>query len=134
MKLTILLIILCSLLVIDKQFKEPYYSERDSLAALINSECGNCDLMEMYLCGSVVINRMHDPRFPNSVREVIREYGQFHGYKSNNYRPTPKTRKIADDLLAGRYLIPCLIYFCTHESKKPMTTVTVIGEKHIYGQ
>lgn len=130
----ILLAVLCTLFVVDKSHKEVYYSDRDALAALINSECGNCSITEQFLVGSVVLNRTCDSRFPNTIRQVIRQQGQFAGYKTKHYKPTKKTRKVADDLLDNLYVTPYITYFCTRESTiKPMTSVMVIGEHHLFG-
>jgi hypothetical protein len=134
MKLILILgAILCSLLVVDKSFKETYYNERDTLAAIIHAECGNCPIMDQYLTGSVVINRVNSGLFPNNIRSVVREVGQFHGYKSRQYKPTKKTRKIADDLMQGIFLVPDIVFFCTYKSSEPMDSVTIFGISHKYG-
>jgi hypothetical protein len=133
MKLTILASILCTLLIVDKSFKEPFYNEIDTLAAIIHSECGNCPLPDLYLTGSVVINRANHPDFPNSIRAVVRQDNQFSGYKSRQYFPTKKTRKVADDLYNGIYLTPNLLFFCTYDSYRTMDTVIVYGKSHLYG-
>lgn len=134
MKLTIVvLILLCTLLVVDKSYKEPYYSERDALAAIIHAECGNCSEMDLYLTGSVVLNRTLEPNYPNTIRGVIRQPNQFHGYLTSQYIPTKKTKKVADDLLKGVFHVPCLIYFCTKDSRRPMNTVLIEGKSHLYG-
>jgi spore germination cell wall hydrolase CwlJ-like protein len=134
MKLILILgAILCSLLIVDKKFKEPFYSERDTLAAIINAECGSCPIMDQYLTGSVVINRVNSGEFPNNIRSVVRERNQFHGYKSRQYKPTKKTRKVADDLMQGVFLVPNIVYFCTYNSSEPMDSVTIFGISHKYG-
>jgi hypothetical protein len=126
--------LLCSLLVVDKSFKEPFYSERDTLAAIINSECSNCSETEMFLVGSVVLNRANSDEFPNDVRSVVRQPSQFAGYKTRHYYPTKKTRKVADQLLNGMYLTPCIIFFHTHKSKSNMDTVIMYADHHLFGK
>lgn len=128
-----LLVLLCSLIVVDKSYKEVYYNDKDALAALINSECGNCSITEQYLVGSVVLNRLCDSSYPPTIRQVIRQQGQFHGYKTKHYKPTKKTRKVADDLLNNLYLTPDIKFFCTKKSERPMDRVLITGEHHLFG-
>lgn len=45
--------------------------EMELLAQLIQAEAGNQDLTGMRLVADVVLNRVGDPRFPNTVEEVI---------------------------------------------------------------
>lgn len=51
--------------------------ELDLLARLIYSECGNESYEVKLMVGSVVVNRMDDPYFPNTLREVIYQKNQF---------------------------------------------------------
>lgn len=130
----ILLIILCSLFVVDKKFKEPFYNDRDTLAAIIHSECGKCPVTEQFLVGSVVINRANSDKFPRDIRSVVRQVGQFAGYKTKQYFPTKKTRKVADQLLNGMYVTPDLVFFHTHKSKSNMDTVIIYADYHLFGK
>lgn len=60
---------------------ESYYSytekELDLLARLIFSEGGGESYETKLKIGSVVMNRVEDPKFPNTIREVIYQKSQF---------------------------------------------------------
>lgn len=47
------------------------------VAQLVQAEAGNQDLLGKQLVADVVYNRVADPRFPNTVEEVIFQMGQF---------------------------------------------------------
>ena len=46
-------------------------SEYDNLLCLVEAEAGGEDLMGKMLVANVVLNRVKDKRFPNSINEVI---------------------------------------------------------------
>lgn len=106
--------------------------DAEVLASLLNSECSNCSDTEMYLVGSVVINRCESADFPNTVSEVILESGQF--YTKKRFSPTEKTLKVANNLLKGVYVTPDIVYFCTKASIRPMKIIWVSGENHYFGK
>lgn len=47
------------------------------LAAIITKEAGICDKEEQLRVGNVVLNRVEDNSFPNSIEEVIFQKGQY---------------------------------------------------------
>ena len=51
--------------------------EMEMVAQLVQAEAGNQDLRGKQLVADVVYNRVEDPRFPNTVEEVIFQMGQF---------------------------------------------------------
>lgn len=51
--------------------------ELDLLARLIYSEGGNTSYDTQLMIGSVVMNRVDDPNFPDTIREVIYQDNQF---------------------------------------------------------
>lgn len=54
-----------------------------NLARVLFSECDKCDFGEKLLIGSVVLNRLKDGRWGNSIHEVIHAPNQFHGTDGN---------------------------------------------------
>lgn len=54
-----------------------------NLARILFSECDRCDFGEKLLIGSVVLNRLQDGRWGNSIHEVIHSPNQFHGIDGN---------------------------------------------------
>src|SRR5688500_8154895 len=98
MNIIILMIFLVSGLIGMNQEKNP---EIHMLSALINSECDICPEFEQYLVGSVVLNRMQNSRWPNTLKEVIEQENQFHGFNTKNYKPSKESSKVARNLLKG---------------------------------
>lgn len=82
------------------------------LAALIFCEAGNQPYAGKVAVGAVVMNRVESGRFPNSIREVIYQRGQF----------TPAmTGKLERVISAGRVPSPC--YDAARDALNGETTV-----------
>ena len=59
------------------------------LSHIIHAEAGNQDLMGQICVGNVVLNRVHDSRFPDSVEDVIFSPNQFCPVRSGSIWSTP---------------------------------------------
>jgi len=57
--------------------EEDYEADLQLLACLVESEAGNQDMTGKRLVVDVVLNRVADPRFPDTIAEVIFQPGQF---------------------------------------------------------
>lgn len=85
------------------------------LARVIFAECGSnwcSDKMQQYT-GSVVLNRMASPLFPNTMREVIYQKGQYSIVKSGAINKTPNERayNCARFLLENGSVLPSNVVF-----------------------
>ena len=82
---------------------EPAYSETDLyvLSHIISAEAGNCSEDMMLSVGSVVLNRVADERFPDSIEEVVFQEGQYSPTWNGTYyaEPTEGAQKAAERLL-----------------------------------
>ena len=82
--------------------KEPeyvmYFDEEDVIACarMLWGEARGCDLENQMGCVWIVCNRVDDPRFPDTIKAVIQQPGQFHGY-STSFPATLK--EVARDVL-----------------------------------
>lgn len=94
-------------------------SDRDLLAKTIQAEAGNQSQVGMLGVGSVIMNRLRNPGFGNSLREVILKPGQFSPWNSYtgfaggaqgqdmmNLQPSQMAYAVADQILAGNYNDP----------------------------
>ena len=88
------------------------YSDSDLnlLARLIHAEAG-CDWMTDELqmsVGNVVLNRVKDDRFPNSIKGVIYQQGQYACINNGmiNNEPSEKAINNARRLLQGETILP----------------------------
>ena len=83
--------------------KPAYADETDeyNLAHLICGEAEGCGRDMMLSVGSVVLNRVSDSRFPNSIAEVIFQPGQYScTWDGNFYRePSEECWEVARELL-----------------------------------
>lgn len=69
------------------------------LSKLLFSECSKCPIGEILLVGSVVLNRLEDGRWGNTLQEVIFSPNQFEGVSSNNWDYTREFYQLAIFLL-----------------------------------
>lgn len=98
-------------IVEEKQFVYPYTKEElETFAHLLYAEAGSeacCDTT-IYYVGSVVLNRVHSKKYPDTLLEVIYQKGQYyptwHGFMSNT--PTERCYRIAKDLLENGSILP----------------------------
>lgn len=102
---------------------EPEAAEVEALARMLYGEArGVPSTMEKAACVWCVLNRVDDPRFPDTVLEVLEAPRQFAGYKAE-YPVLPELAAIAADVLtkyhaerdgntdAGRVLPADYIFF-----------------------
>lgn len=87
------------------------YSNEDLmlLAKLIYEEAGSNWLTDEHqqLVGNVVLNRVKSSKFPNTIKEVIYQSGQYStAYKLNNTVPDERTIENAKLLLEGLRVCP----------------------------
>lgn len=62
----------------------------DLMARVIHAEAGNQSMEGKRLVAAVILNRRDDPRFPNTVREILYAPGQFQTVRNgaiNRYTP-----------------------------------------------
>lgn len=83
-KATVMLLTVTALAGLGVKSK-PKYSENDLyvLSHVISAEAGNCGTEMLTAVGSVVLNRVADERFPNTIEEVV-----FQTDPSVQYAPT----------------------------------------------
>lgn len=84
---------------------KPKYTEEDLdlLARIINAEAG-CSWIPDWVqqcVGSVVLNRVKSPRFPNTIPDVIYQPGQYYPKGSSTLNLTPDARTVEN----ARYLL-----------------------------
>ena len=92
------------------------YSENDVLllARVINAEAGPaCSIEHNQLVGCVVMNRVHDPRFPNTISGVVYQRGQYAcvGTKNFNAYPSQVALNAARYVLSGKAYCPKDVVF-----------------------
>lgn len=82
---------------------EKTYTENDLyvLSHIISAEAGNCSEDMMLSVGSVVLNRVADDRFPDTIEEVVFQPGQYSPTWNGAYynEPTEGAVEVAKTLL-----------------------------------
>lgn len=85
------------------------YTDNDLyvLSHIISAEAGNCSEDMMLSVGSVVLNRVADDRFPDSIEEVVFQEGQYAPTWNGTYydEPTEDAVEAAKTLLEGGVVI-----------------------------
>lgn len=81
----------------------PAYTENDLyiMSHIISAEAGNCSEEMMIAVGSVVLNRVEDERFPDTIEEVVFQPGQYSPTWNGAYyaEPTQGAVEVAEMLL-----------------------------------
>lgn len=83
-------------------------SDLDLMARIINAEAGGGSDLEQLLVGNVVMNRVKSKQFPNSIREVIYQPGQYSPTWNGaiDKIPTKRAYKNAKRILNGERFCP----------------------------
>ena len=89
------------------------WSDLELLARIINAEAGGCTDEHQLLVGNVVLNRVADSRFPNTIYGVIYQKGQYSPTWNGaiNKTPTEQAYKNAQRLLDGERFCPNNVIF-----------------------
>lgn len=87
----------------EKVETERPYSDDDfyEMSHVIQAEAGYCSWEMMVGVGSVVMNRVKSDKFPNTVYEVIHQYGQYSCVSNGSFNnePTQGAKDAADYVL-----------------------------------
>lgn len=92
-------------------------SEYDALLKIVQAEAGGEDEIGKILVANVILNRVNNIKFPNTVGEVIYSPGQFTPtqYSSfSNIQPSESTKIAVDRALAGEDYSQGALYFCAN--------------------
>ncbi|WP_052329952.1 cell wall hydrolase [Thermicanus aegyptius] len=109
------------------------------LARLIHAEAGNQPYEGKIAVANVVLNRVKSPDFPNTIKDVIFQKGQFTpvANKKINNTPTEEDIKAAKEALEGVVVLEDALYFENSKNKnnwikKNREFITRIGEHNFY--
>ena len=91
------------------------YTDQDLyiLEHIISAEAGNCSEEMMVSVGSVVLNRVEDDRFPDTIEEVVFQSGQYSPTWNGAYyaEPTEAACEVAKTLLEeGSAIDPSVVW------------------------
>lgn len=87
-------------------------SDLDLLARVVYAEAGSdwCSDEMQLLVANVVINRMHDSRFPNTLRGVIYQRGQYQSaHTLGHVKPNARAIRNAKRVLSGERFCPAKV-------------------------
>ncbi len=106
---------------IETETEKPY-SDEDLyvLSHIISAEAGNCSEDMMLYVGSVVLNRVEDDRFPDSIYEVVFQTDptlQYGPTEDGSYykEPTPEAVEAAEKLLEEGSVLPADVIYQSNE-------------------
>ena len=90
---------LCVVEVAEPEY-EMYFTEADvtALAQMLYGEARGCTVDNQMKCVWCVLNRVDDPRFPDTIQGVLSQPNQFHGY-SPNFPVWDELKEVARDVL-----------------------------------
>ena len=90
---------------------EPADPDRDLLAALIHAEARGEPFEGQVAVGAVVLNRVDDHRWPDTVEAVVLQSGQF----ATPTEATPEAERAAQEALSGVNPVGDSVYFYNPE-------------------
>lgn len=92
----------------EKSYSQQEYEE---LAHMINAEMEGVSYLNKLYCGSVILNRVNDPRFPNTIHDVLFQKGQYSSIWNGRFNKTPNedSYKSAKWLLDNGSLLPASV-------------------------
>lgn len=105
------------LTALDLGYPDIDFEELWLLSKIIYAEAG-CAWLSMdwkMAVGEVVLNRIASPEFPDTMREVLEQPGQYYGKNSgyfNSLKPTPECVEAARRLLEGARILgePAVVF------------------------
>ncbi len=79
------------------------YSDAELLARFIEWKAGSGNYIDKVTAGAIVLNRMADDKYPDTVAGVVFQNGEFNGFATAVYKsnPTQSSIKAAEDCLSG---------------------------------
>ncbi|NDI34771.1 cell wall hydrolase [Chengkuizengella sediminis] len=88
--------------------------EIELLAKIISAEAGYEPYEGQIAVGNVILNRVNDSRFPNTIKGVIYANNQFTPVKTGKFetiQPSAQSIKAAQEVLAGKIVVEGALYF-----------------------
>lgn len=115
---------------IMQESKEMY--ERELIARCVEAEAGNQSTLGKRLVVDVILNRVDDPRFPDTIKDVIYQQGQFAVVENGViYTVTPSNDTyFAIIQETGRRTEPSIVYFNAGGYPKYGTPYERVGDHY----
>ena len=91
-----------------------YSSEFEALCKIVEAEAGGEDMKGKILVANVVMKRVSNPRYPNTVTEVVFQSGQFTPVRNGSYvraNVSPSTLEAVTRALSGEDYSQGALYF-----------------------
>ena len=98
---------------------EPAPEDVDYISRTVWGEVRGCCETEQRAQAWCILNRVDDPRFPDTIEGVVTAKGQFQGYSPSN--PEEPFRDMAREIMIlwheGEHEIPADMVFCSGDGK-----------------
>lgn len=127
---------------------EPYLADASAvydgdtlywLSRIINAESGNQPLEGKIAVGNVVMNRVRDPKFPNTIYDVLFQKNQFSPAASGSIYREPNEESVVAAMLVmdGAQVMPNALFFnaagaTSSYAARNRAYVTTIGDHAFY--
>ena len=124
-------------MIFSSQDEYEYYV--DLMSHLIVGEVEGCDRQMKEYVGSVVLNRVESPKFPESIEGVIFQEGQYSCTWDGNFQKSPSKEdiEVAKDLLLNGSKLPRDVLYQAEFTQGPvyisLTAPNGVTEYFCYG-
>lgn len=115
---------------------EPLYTEEDLyyLTGILVGECHGYSWEHQIAVGSVVLNRVADEDYPDTIKDVAHQKGQYACLKNKLFyrEPTERNREVAKYLLENGSQIPENVIYQSKKKQGSGTWKTIDGQYFCY--
>lgn len=115
---------------------EPLYTEEDLyyLTGILVGECHGYSWEHQIAVGSVVLNRVADEDYPDTIKDVAHQKGQYACLKNKLFyrKPTERNREVAKYLLENGSQIPENVIYQSKKKQGSGTWKTIDGQYFCY--
>ncbi len=116
----------------DDLAEEMYYDSLELLACCVQAEAGNQSIEGKQLVADVVLNRVDNEDFPDSIENVIKQSGQFAvvgNGRINKVEPSPETWQAVSNEIENRQNSE-VVYFKTNSYSTYGTPYRKVGDHY----
>ena len=104
------------------------------LEMAVEAEAGICDTYEKQLVASCIMNRVSSDGFPDTIKEVIEEPGQFQVYTNNRINEVVVTSQSihAVDMVMRGKVETDILFFANYEGSEPIAQIWLDTLTEVY--
>lgn len=117
--------------VCKEDVKRELSEEEVLLSCIINAEASSSDIVDHYLIGSTVLNRMDNHMFPECLEDVVFQAGQYDGI-SGRFNRSAASDTIACKLIRGLGRNYKVLFFYNYHTATDKAFIRFLDRKYSF--